>query len=234
MSRTALLVGESSIARLRQSHVLVVGVGGVGAYAAEMLVRAGVGAMTLVDADCVAESNINRQLIALHSTVGQAKTDVLARRLRDIAPALQLHTEQRYIDPENADALLDGDFSFVVDAIDTVAPKTALLLACLRRRIPVVSSMGAGARLDPSAVAYGDIADTCYCGLAREVRRRLRAAGIRRGLKVVFSTEPPSASAVLPSSGERNKRSTIGTISYLPAVFGCYLAAYVIRKLTEA
>ena len=234
MSRTALLVGESSIARLRQSHVLVVGVGGVGAYAAEMLVRAGVGAMTLVDADCVAESNINRQLIALHSTVGQAKTDVLARRLRDIAPALQLHTEQRYIDPENVDALLDGNFSFVVDAIDTVAPKTALLLACLRRRIPVVSSMGAGARLDPSAVAYGDIADTCYCGLAREVRRRLRAAGIRRGLKVVFSTEPPSASAVLPSSGERNKRSTVGTISYLPAVFGCYLAAYVIRKLTEA
>ena len=234
LSRTALLVGESSIARLRQSHVLVVGVGGVGAYAAEMLVRAGVGAMTLVDADCVAESNINRQLIALHSTVGQAKTDVLARRLLDIAPALQLHTEQRYIDPENVDALLDGNFSFVVDAIDTVAPKTALLLACLRRHIPVVSSMGAGARLDPSAVAYGDIADTCYCGLAREVRRRLRAAGIRRGLKVVFSTEPPSASAVLPSSGERNKRSTVGTISYLPAVFGCYLAAYVIRKLTEA
>lgn len=234
MSRTALLVGESSITRLRQSHVLVVGVGGVGAYAAEMLVRAGVGAMTLVDADCVAESNINRQLIALHSTVGQAKTDVLARRLLDIAPALQLHTEQRYIDPENVDALLDGNFSFVVDAIDTVAPKTALLLACLRRRIPVVSSMGAGARLDPSAVAYGDIADTCYCGLAREVRRRLRAAGIRRGLKVVFSTEPPLASAVLPSSGERNKRSTVGTISYLPAVFGCYLAAYVIRKLTEA
>lgn len=233
LSRTSLLVGEPAVARLQQAHVLVVGVGGVGAYAAEMIARAGVGEMTIVDADTVAASNINRQLVATHATLGQPKVEVLAQRLRDINPHLKLHAEQRYIEPETVASLLDRDFDFVVDAIDTLAPKVALLTTCLRRKMRVISSMGAGARVDPSAVAYADIADTCYCGLAREVRHRLRAAGIRRGLKVVFSHEPPRASAVLSSSGERNKRSTVGTVSYLPAVFGCYLAAYVIRKLAE-
>lgn len=235
MSRTSLLLGEESLARLQNAHVLVVGVGGVGAYAAEMIARAGVGRITLLDADCVEETNINRQLVALHSTLARPKVEVLGERLTDINPHLRLHTLCRYLEAGEVEALLDDtSYDFVVDAIDTLAPKTALLTACVRRQVPVVSSMGAGARLDPSAVAYADISKTSQCGLAREVRKRLRAQGIDRGVMVVFSTEPPVASAVRSTEGERNKRSLVGTVSYLPAVFGCYLAAYVIRQLSEA
>ena len=233
LSRTSLLVGEESLARLQKAHVLVVGVGGVGAYAAEMIVRAGVGEITLLDADTVEESNLNRQLVALHSSLFLAKVDVLGERLLDINPCLKLHTCCRYLEAGDVEALLDTPYDFVVDAIDTLAPKTALLVACVRRKMRVISSMGAGARLDPAAVAYADIADTYHCGLAREVRRRLRAVGIRRGVRVVFSTEQPVVSAVHSVEGERNKRSVVGTVSYLPAVFGCYLAAYVVRKLSE-
>ena len=217
LSRTSLLVGEESLARLQKAHVLVVGVGGVGAYAAEMIVRAGVGEITLLDADTVEESNLNRQLVALHSSLFRAKVDVLGERLLDINPCLKLHTCCRYLEAGDVEALLDTPYDFVVDAIDTLAPKTALLVACVRRKMRVISSMGAGARLDPAAV----------------VRRRLRAEGIRRGVGVVFSTEQPVVSAVHSVEGERNKRSVVGTVSYLPAVFGCYLAAYVVRKLSE-
>ena len=172
LSRTSLLVGEESLARLQKAHVLVVGVGGVGAYAAEMIVRAGVGEITLLDADTVEESNLNRQLVALHSSLFRAKVDVLGERLLDINPCLKLHTCCRYLEAGDVEALLDTPYDFVVDAIDTLAPKTALLVACVRRKMRVISSMGAGARLDPAAVAYADIADTYHCGLAREVRRR--------------------------------------------------------------
>ena len=140
----------------------------------------------------------------------------------------------RYLEAGDVETLLDGGFDFVVDAIDTLAPKVALLAACVRRQVPVISSMGAGARLDPAAVAYADISKTSRCGLAREVRRRLRAAGIERGVAVVYSTEEPVASAIRTVEGERNKRSVTGTVSYLPALFGCYLAAHVIRQLSEA
>lgn len=234
LSRTSLLLGEEPLSRLQNAHVLVVGVGGVGAYAAEMIVRAGVGRITLLDADVVEETNINRQLVALYSTLARPKVEVLGERLTDINPHLRLHTLCRYLEADDVEALLDARYDFVVDAIDTLAPKTALLAACVRRRVPVISSMGAGARLDPAAVAYADISKTCRCGLAREVRRRLRAQGIDSGVEVVFSTEQPVASAVRSTDGERNKRSLVGTVSYLPAVFGCYLAAYVIRQLSEA
>lgn len=234
LSRTSLLVGEEALARLQQSHVLVVGVGGVGAYAAEMIVRAGVGRITLLDADVVEETNINRQLVALHSTLARPKVEVLGERLTDINPRLCLHTLCRYLEADDVEALLDARYDFVVDAIDTLAPKVALLAACVRRQVPVISSMGAGARLDPAAVAYADISKTSRCGLAREVRRRLRAAGIERGVAVVYSTEEPVASAIRTVEGERNKRSVTGTVSYLPALFGCYLAAHVIRQLSEA
>ena len=234
LSRTSLLVGEEALARLQQSHVLVVGVGGVGAYAAEMIVRAGVGRITLLDADEVEASNLNRQLVALCSTLGRPKVDVLRQRLLDISPHLHIEACARYLVAGDVEALLDGGFDFVVDAIDTLAPKVALLAACVRRQVPVISSMGAGARLDPAAVAYADISKTSRCGLAREVRRRLRAAGIERGVAVVYSTEEPVASAIRTVEGERNKRSVTGTVSYLPALFGCYLAAHVIRQLSEA
>lgn len=221
------------MARLQQCSVLVVGVGGVGAYAAEMLVRAGVGKMTIIDSDSVSQSNINRQLVALHSTVGEVKVEVLARRLKDINPTLQLTLLHSYLAVEDVEALLQGEYDFVVDAIDTVAPKVELLSACMRQKIAVVSSMGAGARLDPTCIRYADISETEHCGLARAVRTRLRKMGIKGKLPVVFSTEIPHSDAVVEVSGERNKRTTVGTVSYMPAMFGCYLAAYVIRRLTQ-
>ena len=231
--RTSLLLSEEMVARLQASRVLVVGVGGVGAYAAEMLVRAGVGRMTILDSDSVAPSNINRQLVALHSTIGLDKVEVLAARLCDINPQLELSARKCYLDVEGVDDLLQEGYDFVVDAIDTVAPKVALLASCLQRGIAVVSSMGAGARIDPSQIRYADIADTFHCGLARAVRTRLRKMRVKGKLPVVFSTEVPCAEAVQEVTGERNKRTTVGTVSYMPAVFGCYLAAYVIRRVTQ-
>lgn len=233
LQRTSLLLGAEQVARLQSSRILVVGVGGVGAYAAEMLVRAGVSSMTIIDSDEVSPSNINRQLVALHSTVGKIKVEVLAQRLADINPALQLSARALYLEVDGVEALLQEGYDFVVDAIDTVAPKVALLAACMRQGIAVVSSMGAGARLDPSQIQYADIANTSICGLARAVRSRLRKMGIRGKLPVVFSTEVPRAEAVQEVTGERNKRTTVGTVSYMPAIFGCYLASYVIRKLTQ-
>ena len=233
MQRTSLLLSEEKIALLQACRVLVVGVGGVGAYAAEMLVRAGVGSMTIIDSDSVAPSNINRQLVALHSTIGKDKVEVLAARLFDINPHLHLSARKCYLEVEGVDALLQEGYDFVVDAIDTVAPKVELLATCMRRGIAVVSSMGAGARIDPSQIRYADIADTFHCGLARAVRTRLRKMGVRGKLPVVFSTEAPHADAVEEVSGERNKRTTVGTVSYMPAVFGCFLASYVIRRVTQ-
>lgn len=233
MQRTTLLLGENNIQHLQQCHVLVVGVGGVGAYAAEMLVRAGVGRITILDSDCVAPSNINRQLVALHSTIGKPKVEILAQRLLDINPSLQLSAQQRYLEADEATELLQTRYDFIVDAIDTVAPKVALLAACLQQNIPVVSSMGAGARIDPTQIKYADINQTTHCGLARAVRARLRKMNIRHKLPVVYSTEIPDADAVEEVTGERNKRTTVGTISYMPAMFGCYLAAYVLKQLTQ-
>ena len=233
MQRTSLLLSEEKTARLQACRILMVGVGGVGAYAAEMLVRAGVGRMTIIDSDVVSPSNINRQLVALHSTIGQDKVEVLAIRLRDINPQLELSARKCYLDVEGVEDLLREGYDFVVDAIDTVAPKVALLATCMRQGIAVVSSMGAGARTDLTQIRYADIADTFHCGLARAVRQRLRKMGVRGKLPVVFSTEEPHAEAVQEVVGERNKRTTVGTVSYMPAVFGCYLAAYVIRRVTQ-
>ena len=233
LERTELLLGEEKLNLLRNANVLVVGVGGVGAYAAEMLVRAGVGRMTIIDSDVVSPSNINRQLVALHSTIGQDKVEVLANRLRDINPQMELSARKCYLDVEGVEDLLREGYDFVVDAIDTVAPKVALLATCMRQGIAVVSSMGAGARTDLTQIRYADIADTFHCGLARAVRQRLRKMGVRGKLPVVFSTEEPHAEAVQEVVGERNKRTTVGTVSYMPAVFGCYLAAYVIRRVTQ-
>ena len=230
--RTRLLLGEEKSERLRQAHVLVVGVGGVGAYAAEMLCRAGVGRLTLVDADTVQPTNINRQLPALHSTLGQPKVEVLAARFRDINPEVELTVLPVFLKDENIPRLLDAArYDFVVDAIDTLAPKCHLIAEALRRRIKIVSSMGAGAKSDITQVRFADVWDTYYCGLSKAVRKRLQKMGIRHKLPVVFSTEQADPKAVLLTDDERNKKSTCGTVSYMPAVFGCYLAEYVIRRL---
>ena len=230
--RTRLLLGEEKSERLRQAHVLVVGVGGVGAYAAEMLCRAGVGHLTLVDADTVQPTNINRQLPALHSTLGQPKVEVLAARFRDINPEVELTVLPVFLKNENIPQLLDAArYDFVVDAIDTLAPKCHLIAEALRRRIKIVSSMGAGAKSDITQIRFADIWDTYHCGLSKAVRKRLQKMGIRHKLPVVFSIEQADPKAVLLTDDERNKKSTCGTVSYMPAVFGCYLAEYVIRRL---
>lgn len=231
LERTELLFGCEKLELLRQANVLVVGVGGVGAYAAEMIVRAGVGRMTIADADRVSESNINRQLVALHSTIGQKKCEVLAQRLRDINPELQLTMVNRFIKDDETDALLDSDkFDYVVDAIDTLSPKLALIKGSLDRGIPVVSSMGAGAKTDPTLMEIKDIAKTHHCPLAHMLRKRLHKIGIRRGFKAVFSPEPVREGAMILCE-EQNKKSNVGTISYIPALFGIGCASVVIRGL---
>ena len=231
LERTELLLGSDKCNTLRGANVLVVGLGGVGAYAAEMVARAGVGAMTIADADVVGQSNINRQLIALHSTVGRPKAELVAERLRDINPEINLTVVNRYIKDDETYTLLDSDkFDYVVDAIDTLSPKLALIKGSLDRGIPVVSSMGAGAKTDPTLMEIKDIAKTHHCPLAHMLRKRLHKIGIRRGFKAVFSPEPVREGAMILCQ-EQNKKSNVGTISYIPALFGIGCASVVIRGL---
>lgn len=233
--RTELLLGGEALARLARARILVAGCGGVGAYAAEMLCRAGVGSLTIVDADRVAVSNINRQLPATASTVGMLKAGVMAQRLKDINPSLNVRALCQFLDEENIPRLLDGGgFDFVVDAIDTITPKVALIAGALERHISIVSSMGAGAKTDITQVRLANIWDTFNCGLSRAVRQGLRRRGLRRSrLAVVFSAEAPDMKAVKAVEGERNKKTTAGTISYMPAAFGCFIAGYALRKITQ-
>lgn len=232
--RTCLLLGEEKMLRLATARVLVVGVGGVGAYAAEMLCRAGVGQLTLVDADTVQPTNINRQLPATHATLGRPKVEVLAQRFREINPELRLRILPVFLKDEAIPALLDEEQpDFVVDAIDTLAPKCHLIAEALRRKIKIVSSMGAGAKSDITQVRFADISETYHCGLSKAVRKRLQQMGVKRKLPVVFSTEQADRRAIILTDEEQNKKSTCGTVSYMPAVFGCYLAEYVIRNLTK-
>ena len=231
MERTALLLGDEKLEQLRRAHVLVVGLGGVGAYAAEMIARAGVGRMTIAEADAVSLSNINRQLVALRSTVGRRKADVLAERLRDIDPDIELTVVDRYIKDDETYALLDAArYDYVVDAIDTLSPKLALILAALDRGLPLVSSMGAGAKTDPTQLEIADISKTHHCPLAHMLRKRLHKAGVRRGFHAVFSPEPMRQGAMILCE-EQNKKSNVGTISYIPALFGIGCASVVIRGL---
>lgn len=226
------MLGREKTERLRRAHVLVVGLGGVGAYAAEMLCRAGIGHMTIVDADTVQPTNINRQLPALHSTLGQYKADVLAARFRDINPDIRLDVLPVYLKDEAITELLDSErFDFVVDAIDTVAPKCYLIYNALKRGLKIVSSMGAGAKSDITQVRFADLWETYHCGLSKAVRKRLQKMGMKRKLPVVFSTEQADTNAVVLVDDEQNKKSTTGTVSYMPAVFGCYLAEYVIKRI---
>ena len=230
--RTELLLGVEKMERLRRAHVLVVGLGGVGAYAAEMICRAGVGRMTIVDADTVQPSNINRQLPALHSTLERPKAEILAERFCDINPSLELTVLNEYLKDERIPELLDAaTYDFIVDAIDTVAPKCYLIYNALQRKLPIVSSMGAGAKRDITQIRFADLWETYHCGLSKAVRKRLQQMGMKRKLPVVFSTEQANPNAVVLVNDEQNKKSTTGTVSYMPAVFGCYLAEYVIRKL---
>ncbi|MBR5333458.1 MAG: tRNA threonylcarbamoyladenosine dehydratase [Alistipes sp.] len=233
LERTNLLLGDEKLKTLQNANVLVVGLGGVGAYAAEMIARSGVGRMTIADADTVSPTNINRQLIALHSTIGKQKAELMADRLRDINPEINLTVVNKFIKDDETDALLDSDkFDYVVDAIDTLSPKLALIKGCLDRNIPLVSSMGAGAKTDPTKLEICDIAKTHHCPLAHMLRKRLHKIGIRTGFKAVFSPEPVREGAMILCE-EQNKKSNTGTISYIPALFGIGCASVVIRGLID-
>ncbi len=233
LERTSLLLGDEKLKKLQNANVLVVGLGGVGAYAAEMIARSGVGRMTIADADTVSPTNINRQLIALHSTIGKEKSELMADRLRDINPEIELTVVNRFIKDDETDALLDSDkFDYVVDAIDTLSPKLALIKGSLDRNIPLVSSMGAGAKTDPTKMEICDIAKTHHCPLAHMLRKRLHKIGIRSGFRAVFSPEPVREGAMILCE-EQNKKSNTGTISYIPALFGIGCASVVIRGLID-
>ena len=215
LARTELLLGSQRVENLKQAHILVVGLGGVGAYAAEMLCRAGIGELTIVDADEIHITNINRQLPALHSTIGESKADLLANRMLDINPDLKIHCIKEYICDEKTDKLLEPNYSFIVDAIDTLSPKVNLIVKAIAKGTPIVSSMGAGGKLDPTRVSISDISKSHHCPLAHMLRKRLSRLGIKTGFTVVFSDELPLPGSVIAIEDERNKKSNVGTISYM-------------------
>ncbi len=233
LERTELLLGEGKLNKLSNSHVLVVGLGGVGAYAAEQICRAGVGEMTIVDGDLIHLTNINRQLPALNSSLGQPKAEYLGQRMMDINPELKLHIIQEYIRDERMKEIVSQPYDFVVDAIDTLSPKIFLIHDTLKFGNRIVSSMGAGGKVDPMLVKVSDISESYNCPLARILRKRLSRLGIKEGFKVVFSPEEVDESSTRPCEGEPNKKTTVGTISYMPPIFGCFIASVVIRGLLE-
>ncbi len=234
LDRTALLLKDDQLKRLQQAHVLVVGLGGVGSYAAEFLVRSGIGKLTIIDGDTIDETNINRQLPALQSTVGQYKTEVMAQRLKAINPDLDLKVVSEFIAPEKfAEIIKDNQFDYIIDAIDSVSPKIYLILAAKRARVKIISAMGAGGKTDPSKVTVKDISKTRDDFLARVIRKRLKKHGIQKGVKCVFSTELQNPDALQMTDNTDFKKSHYGTISYMPALFGLRAAAEVIRHLVK-
>ncbi|MBA5247214.1 tRNA threonylcarbamoyladenosine dehydratase [Marnyiella aurantia] len=234
LERTELLIKEKGARKLLKSNVLVIGLGGVGSFAAEFLARAGIGTMTIVDGDTVDITNINRQLPALHSTIGLSKADLMQARLMDINPNLKLTQISRFLEPEDMVEILDADkFDYVLDCIDSVTPKITLIKAAKRKKIKVVSCMGAGGKTDPSKVMVRDISKTYNCYLAKQVRKRLKKESINKGIRCVFSNEIQQENSLKLTDGTNYKKSFYGTISYIPAMFGLYAAAEVINHLLK-
>ncbi|MCL3782648.1 tRNA threonylcarbamoyladenosine dehydratase [Prolixibacteraceae bacterium JC049] len=233
LERTQLLVGEEGLAKLQNAKVLIVGLGGVGAYAAEQICRAGVGNLTIVDGDVVDTTNRNRQLPALISTTGKPKAEILKERFLDINPDLNLTVINAFLKDENMIELLEEPFDYVVDCIDTLAPKVYLIYHAMQRGYKVISSMGAGGKFDPMQVKVADISKTHNCNLARMLRKRLYKLGVRKGFKAIFSPELIDKSKVIIDEGQ-NKKSVVGTISYMPPVFGCHCAAALIKDILES
>lgn len=234
LERTELLIKENGIEKLQNANLLIVGLGGVGSFAAEFLARAGVGKMTIVDGDIVDITNINRQLPALHSTIGKSKVEIVAERLLDINPKLELLKINEFLNPEKIEEVIDSQkFNYILDCIDSVTPKVTLLLMARRRKIKVVSCMGAGGKVDPAKVMVRDISKTYNCFLAKQVRKRLKKENIDKGIRCVFSNEIQSEESLAMTDGANYKRSFYGTISYIPAIFGLYAAAEVINYIIE-
>jgi tRNA A37 threonylcarbamoyladenosine dehydratase len=231
--RAELLFKEEGINKLKNSNVLVVGLGGVGSFAAEFLARAGVGNMTIVDGDVVDVTNINRQLPALHSTVDMPKVELMATRLLDINPELNLTPIREFLSPERAFEIVTTDFDYVLDCIDSVTPKLNLLIASKRKKIKVISSMGAGGKYEASKVKVTDISKTEYCPLAKNMRKRLKEHKISKGVKAVFSTEVPDQSSIKLTDGKNYKKSFYGTNSWMPCLFGLHAAETVVKYLIK-
>jgi tRNA A37 threonylcarbamoyladenosine dehydratase len=232
MSRTQLMLGDEKVEKLMSKNVLIIGLGGVGGICAEMIVRAGIGKMTIVDNDSIDASNINRQIPALHSTTNMSKAKVLAARLLDINPLLDLTVLEEFMEEDKTIELIEKEkWHYVVDCIDTLSAKVDLIKGCMDRKLNIISSMGAGGKLDPSQIKVTDLSKTYECNLARYVRKRLQALGIKKGLKVVFSPEKPDQSRIIETENAYPKKSIIGTLSYMPAIFGCTVASVVIIDL---
>lgn len=234
LQRSELLIKPEGLEKLKNANVLVVGLGGVGSFAAEFLARAGVGKLTIVDGDIVDITNVNRQLPALHSTVGKNKVDVVAERIVDINPKINLTPINEFLSPERMDEVLEANkYDYVLDCIDSVSPKLALIIACRRKKIKLVSSMGAGGKMDPSKVLVRDLSKTNNCYLAKQIRKRLKKEGITKGFRCVFSTEIQNENSLKLTDGSNFKKSYYGTISFMPALFGLNAAAEVINFLLK-
>ncbi len=231
--RAELIFKEEGLEKLKNSHVLIVGLGGVGSFAAEFIARAGVGKLTIVDGDTVDITNINRQLPALHSTVGQNKVDVVGDRLMDINPELQLTRINEFLSPERTLEIVTKEFDYVMDCIDSLTPKINLIIAAKRKKVKIVSNMGAGGKMQVSKVLVRDISKTTVCPLAKNIRKRLKKEKISKGIKAVFSTEEKDESSVKLTDGKNYKKSFYGTNSYMPALFGLYSAETVIQYLLK-
>ncbi len=233
LSRTKLLIGEEKLIHLTQQHVMVVGLGGVGSFAAEFIARSGIGKMTIIDGDVVDPTNRNRQLPALATNHGESKALIMEERLRSINPEIELKVVRSFVNPEMVKDLFDIKPDYVIDAIDSITPKITFLKEAYGQGIRVVSSMGAGAKLDPTKLQVVDISKTYNCPFAQQIRKNLRQHGIRSGIKAVFSPEQPVKESLMLTDGKNFKKSAYGTISYLPAVFGATAASVVIRDLME-
>ncbi|WOC39557.1 tRNA threonylcarbamoyladenosine dehydratase [Polaribacter sp. HL-MS24] len=233
LERTELLVEKAGVEKLKKAHILVVGLGGVGSYAAEFIARSGVGKMTLVDGDVFDETNINRQLTALKSTVGLSKATVLSERLKDINPEIEIRVVEAFLSPESAYEIVSKEFDYVLDCIDSITPKINLIVAARRKKVKIISSMGAGGKLDATKICVKDISKTKQCTMARVVRKRLKERKVDKGVKAVYSEEIQLSTSVQKTDGTNFKKSYYGTISFLPAAFGLQAAAHVINYLLK-
>lgn len=234
LERTELLVQKQGLEKLQNAHILIVGLGGVGSYAAEFIARAGVGKMTIVDGDVFDETNINRQLPALQSTIGKSKTSILSARIRDINPNIQLIALEEFLSPERAFEIVSKDYDYVLDCIDSITPKINLLVAARRKKVKIISSMGAGGKLDATKIKVKDISKTKNCTMARVLRKRLKERKVDKGVKAVYSEEVQIPASVKITDGSNFKKSYYGTISYMPAAFGLQAAAHVVNYLLKS
>lgn len=231
MERTKLLIGDQAVDILKKSHVLIVGLGGVGSYCAEAIARVGIGEMTIVDGDVVDPTNRNRQLQAMYTTHGMSKAELMADRITQINPNCKLNVHKEFKTPDKVVQLLEKPYDYVVDAIDSLTPKILMIKTAYEMNHRIVASMGAGGKLDPTKLQVVDISKTFMCPFAQQVRKELKKHGIRRGVKAVFSTEPPDKKSVMFTDGKNFKKSAYGTVSFIPAVFGFTCASVVVRDL---